>query len=668
MLLGLALAVVVGLYSWGAHFWLDPVDEGYFVYTSSRVLAGELPYRDFATPYTPGFFYWNAALLEVFGRDVLPIRISLCFVRGGVLLLLYLLGRRIMRPAFAVVPLFVFIGQDHGPTLLEVHPAWYALLFSLLAVWCSVRALEQPRGGWLLAAGLAAGASFAFKQNAGLFTLLALYGLLLLERSGSMGDLPPRWLAAWRRVPPRASDTLLRLAPAGYFLVLLAAVSMVTVPHLELVPAVLLLAPLIALTGLLTVQHLATARAAPPAEPSAELAALIWRLLLVSLGFAVLTLLWLLPLLLALGPAQTPLALFLGSVDQGGYFLPLRPLGRSGLLLPVVLSLGPLALWRIGRAGSPRRRVLEGALTLAAAALLADLVVDDVLANYRAPALDPAWLAVDITSGLVLYLPALAFWPAFALLALQALPRQQMRYLRWYLLAGSLLLLKQYPRMDETHLIFAGPLLWIPGAYALRRLYTRLLTSAPRLSDRSLGRALAFATLLSLPLAAVWPSIVARLDEISGREAGGIPVGERSFVRVGLPGASVMAEAVHVQQLRSVVGRIQARSRPGERIFVYPAAPLLYYLADRPNATRFNHVFPGLLSADDELEAVAALAQRPAVLVVWDAPGALAWQSGDANRRLTDFIWERYAAESEVANYVVMVPREGALSRAVLPP
>ena len=49
-------------------------------------------------------------------------------------------------------------------------------------------------------------------------------------------------------------------------------------------------------------------------------------------GLAVLTLLWLLPLLLALGPAQTPLALFLGSVDQGGYFLPLRPLGRPGLL------------------------------------------------------------------------------------------------------------------------------------------------------------------------------------------------------------------------------------------------------------------------------------------------------------------------------------------------
>src|SRR5262245_19669274 len=52
-LLFACLGAVVALYIWGAHHWLDLIDEGYFAYTSSRILVGELPYRDFATPYTP---------------------------------------------------------------------------------------------------------------------------------------------------------------------------------------------------------------------------------------------------------------------------------------------------------------------------------------------------------------------------------------------------------------------------------------------------------------------------------------------------------------------------------------------------------------------------------------------------------------------------------------
>ena len=51
--LGCAVGLLVGLYVWASHYRLDPLDEGYFLYTSSRVYAGELPYRDFSTPYMP---------------------------------------------------------------------------------------------------------------------------------------------------------------------------------------------------------------------------------------------------------------------------------------------------------------------------------------------------------------------------------------------------------------------------------------------------------------------------------------------------------------------------------------------------------------------------------------------------------------------------------------
>jgi hypothetical protein len=43
----LGMLVVVAAYAWSAHFWIDLVDEGYFLDLSAPVLDGQLPYRDF---------------------------------------------------------------------------------------------------------------------------------------------------------------------------------------------------------------------------------------------------------------------------------------------------------------------------------------------------------------------------------------------------------------------------------------------------------------------------------------------------------------------------------------------------------------------------------------------------------------------------------------------
>src|SRR5439155_7378656 len=136
---------------------------------------------------------------------------------------------------------------------------------------------------------------------------------------------------------------------------------------------------------------------------------------------------------------------------------------------------------------------------------------------------------------------ALCFWPALALLANDRVPPAEARYLRWYLLAGSLLLLKQYPRMDETHLIFSAPLLWLAGSYALSRLHRSLLRASPAFRAWPLGRATAFAALLTIPLAAVWPPLLARLDEVTGRDGATLFPAERIQAALGLPGASIQA-------------------------------------------------------------------------------------------------------------------------------
>src|SRR6185369_13145586 len=86
------------------------------------------------------------------------------------------------RPWQAALPsVFLLLGFDAAPDRWEPHPGWLSTCFAVLAVWC---ATQRPTRRWLFASGLAAGAAFAFKQNAGVFILFALlvHGLPRFER------------------------------------------------------------------------------------------------------------------------------------------------------------------------------------------------------------------------------------------------------------------------------------------------------------------------------------------------------------------------------------------------------------------------------------------------------------------------------------------------------
>src|SRR5207253_751766 len=105
-------------------YWLDLIDEGYFVYLGSRVQAGDLPYRDFDTYYTPGIFYLFAWTFDLFGVTVEPIRVLMSGMRVCWGLLLYRLARRIAPWPFALLPFLVIAAVDSTPVFPEPHPSW----------------------------------------------------------------------------------------------------------------------------------------------------------------------------------------------------------------------------------------------------------------------------------------------------------------------------------------------------------------------------------------------------------------------------------------------------------------------------------------------------------------------------------------------------------------
>jgi 4-amino-4-deoxy-L-arabinose transferase-like glycosyltransferase len=147
-------------------------DEGYLLGGVTRILEGEVPYRDFHHTYAPGRFYLVALLFRIFGEDLLVVRGLWVVLRVLIVCLAYLAGRRILsRPGAVAASLFFLLAP--GPW----HKSFFHLF--LLANLFALMGLPGRRARDAVPAGLLAGATFLFRQDLGVFVFLV-YGLLLL--------------------------------------------------------------------------------------------------------------------------------------------------------------------------------------------------------------------------------------------------------------------------------------------------------------------------------------------------------------------------------------------------------------------------------------------------------------------------------------------------------
>src|SRR5690242_16244961 len=193
----IALLVFVGCLSYLCIFLrfssLEP-DEGIVLQGATRVLAGQVPYRDFFSFYTPGSFYLVAGLFRVFGNSFAVARTSLAVAGALCSMITYLLARRVCSRWISVLSAVLAAAVGTAFRFLVLHN-YYSTLFACLAVLAAVRFFERRTSGWAFAVSSCTALTFLVEQSkGGCLGLGLLTGFLLLRKF--LGRLPLRAFAA----------------------------------------------------------------------------------------------------------------------------------------------------------------------------------------------------------------------------------------------------------------------------------------------------------------------------------------------------------------------------------------------------------------------------------------------------------------------------------------
>jgi GT2 family glycosyltransferase len=506
---------------------LELTENGMILYPSWRVGHGAVPYRDFVQLFGPSLFYVNAAVLALFGVDLLAVRWLVLALKLAILGLAYLCARRVAALPWA-------LGCVAAVAVVWGTPWWlfntpyanhFGLTFCLAGIWLAL-ALPTSLVARSAAAGLAFGIAATFKQTTGLFALIALLAALLLAPGA--GEQGPRWLMG------RLGTALRWLALAAAALLLAAYLAPRQTPWtlLALVGPVAALGVIVARrewSGSLA----APARAAGAAAVLAATAAAALPLLAYAGLFAAHG---------ALGAFVRNTAV--GLPDQVYWFVPyaVPPWPSWVAAIAATAGLAALRAWR-------RRGAWRLPAAVAAAAAL-------VLASHIAVAPAGTWLPTVFGVGILL-LPLIA-WGGVVELARRP-PTPAVAVVASFAIMSLTFLT---PAGDPWHALMIAPAFVPLLAHQGQRWMD---VPAPARSSLPLGgAAAALGVVLVGPFARMWAQDVAAAHAAATRWRG------------------VMAPTPRFAAATAVVDHL--RQRPGAPLLVTASESLLYPLAGRDSS------------------------------------------------------------------------------------
>jgi hypothetical protein len=158
-----------------------PHDEGVIAQSAERVLAGEIPHRDFDEIYTGGLTYLHAAAFKAFGINLISLRIILLVCFLGFVPALYALATRVTPPISATAVTLLGVVWSL-PNYFASVPSWYNLFFATFGTLALVWHVETRYVRWLFAAGLFGGLSVLAKITGVYYIAAAILFLTFQEQ------------------------------------------------------------------------------------------------------------------------------------------------------------------------------------------------------------------------------------------------------------------------------------------------------------------------------------------------------------------------------------------------------------------------------------------------------------------------------------------------------
>lgn len=389
------------------HFWI-PLDDGTLAQSAERVLAGELPHRDFGDPYTGLNAVVGALAFRFFGVSLAVLRIPLVVGYALWLPAVWLLCRRFADRGVSIA-CALLVAVTSVLAYPAAMPTWFGLFAVTWGLAFLVRALDRGDRRWLLAAGAAAGVSILFKITGVYFLAAALLTV------------------AWRRTGGSGYAATCGVA----LLVFLGALARLVLPDARPSTLVHFFLPGLAVCVALAIR--VRPRRLPSSESLRDLAADAGALLL---GTAAPVAVFLIPYVLS------------GSVGawlEGVVILPTRRLGSAssppGLVSTVVPGIGAVGLaWLSNRLGESYRDLLGWIL---AGSLILALAFDDLL---QGAVFSTLWYSVRA------WIPPLTIWGALVAL------RTEDGAIFAVVSTTALWALVQFPYTAPAYLFYVAPL------------------------------------------------------------------------------------------------------------------------------------------------------------------------------------------------------------------
>jgi Dolichyl-phosphate-mannose-protein mannosyltransferase len=179
-----------------------PHDEGLLAQSAERLLAGQIPHRDFGDAYTGLLTAYHATAFAIGGHSLLTLRFALLVAFALWVPAFYAIAVRFIPPLAAALATAVAVVWS-VPNYSASMPTWYNLFFATAGTWAVIRFIESKARRWLTVAGVCAGLSVLVKI-VGIYFIIAVVVFLYwrsLDAGGKwQGESPSvrsrRWLRA----------------------------------------------------------------------------------------------------------------------------------------------------------------------------------------------------------------------------------------------------------------------------------------------------------------------------------------------------------------------------------------------------------------------------------------------------------------------------------------